>query len=304
MRPLDLQVNGYAGTDFNSDDLTAEALHHAVTCLQEDGVHGILATLITDTIPAMTHRLQRLVELRAQDPLARQLIPGIHLEGPFISSEPGYVGAHPPHAVKPANIEDMKRLLDAADGLTRLVTLAPENDPHFHTTAFLAAAGITVSAGHCNPSLDTLRTAIGHGLSMVTHLGNGCPLQLHRHDNFIQRCLSLHRDLWLCFIPDGVHVEFFALQNYLRSAGLERCIFVTDAISASRLGPGKHRLAGHAITIGEDLVACLPNGQFCGSTVTMPRIQTNALQHLGLDKAQLLQLIDHNPRQALRTPVD
>lgn len=302
MKPFDIQVNGYAGTDFNSDDLTAEALHHACQCLAQDGVDAILATLITDTIPAMEARLQRLVSLLEQDSFARQMIPGFHLEGPFISPLPGYVGAHPPQAVKPANIEDMKRLLDAAAGRARLVTLAPEHDEHFHVTEFLASAGITVSAGHCDPTLEQLETAIGHGLSMVTHLGNGCPLQLHRHDNFIQRALSLHDRLWLCFIPDGVHVEFFALKNYLRCAGVERAIFVTDAISAARLGPGSYHLAGREIAVGSDLVARLPNGQFCGSTVTLPRIQTHAQQDLGLDKDTLARLVDANPRKAVPLP--
>ena len=302
MKPFDIQVNGYAGTDFNSDDLTAEGLHHACQCLAQDGVDAILATLITDTIPAMTSRLRRLVGFLEEDSFARQMIPGFHLEGPFISPEPGYVGAHPPHAVKPANLEDMKLLLDAAAGRTRLVTLAPEHDERFHVTEFLASAGITVSAGHCNPSFSQLEQAIGHGLSMVTHLGNGCPLQLHRHDNFIQRALALHDRLWLCFIPDGVHVEFFALKNYLKCAGIERSIFVTDAISASRLGPGRYQLAGREIEVGDDLVARLPNGQFCGSTVTLPRIESHAQQDLGLSKSDLKLLVDSHPRLAVPLP--
>lgn len=302
MKPFDIQVNGYAGTDFNADDLTAEGLHHACQCLAQDGVDAILLTLITDTIEAMESRLRRINGFLERDSFARQMIPGFHLEGPFISPQPGYVGAHPPQAVKPANLEDMKRLLDAADGRTRLVTLAPEHDEHFHVTEFLASAGITVSAGHCDPSLAQLEAAIGHGLSMVTHLGNGCPLQLHRHDNFIQRALSLHDRLWLCFIPDGVHVEFFALKNYLRCAGIERAIFVTDAISAARLGPGQFHLAGREIAVGSDLVARLPNGQFCGSTVTLPRIQTHALQDIGLDKGELAKLVDTNPRKAVPLP--
>ena len=300
MRPLDLQVNGYAGTDFNRDGLTAEALHHACHCLEEDGNDAVLATFITDTIPNLENRMRTRAELREKDPLAKKMIAGIHIEGPFISTEKGYVGAHPPHAVKPANIEDAKRLLDAAHGLTKLMTLAPECDAGGHVTEFLVNGGVTVSAGHCNPTLDQLRAGISHGLSMFTHVGNACPLLMHRHDNIIQRVLSLSDQLWLCFIPDGVHIDFFALKNYLRCAGVERSIFVTDAISAARLGPGKYSLAGWDILIGDDLVARSPDGShFVGSTVTFPRIQTNALQHLGLSKADLAVLMDTNPRKAL-----
>ncbi len=300
MKPLDLQVNGYAGTDFNRDDLTAEALHHACVCLREDGCDSILATFITDHVETLVKRMSTLARLREQDDLAKSVIAGIHIEGPFINPEKGYVGAHPPQCVKPANLEDTKRLLDAAGGLTKIITLAPEHDDRFHVTEFLANNGITVSAGHCNPSLDVLRAATEHGLKMFTHVGNGCPMLMHRHDNIIQRALSLRDQLWLCFIPDGVHIDFFALANYLRVAGLEKTIFVTDAISAARLGPGDYTLAGWDIKIGEDLVARSPDGShFVGSTVTVPRILTNGQQQLGLSKAELQLLLDTNPRKAV-----
>lgn len=157
--------------------------------------------------------------------------------------------------MKPANIDDAKRLLNAAGGLAKLVTLAPEHDAGSKTTAFLTAPASPVSAGHCDPSLDQLRAACDAGLTMFTHLGNGCPIQMHRHDNIIQRALSLHERLWLCFIPDGVHVPFFVLKNWLASIGFERTIFVTDAISAARLGPGRYTLAGWDILVGDNLVA-------------------------------------------------
>ncbi|MBE7495703.1 MAG: N-acetylglucosamine-6-phosphate deacetylase [Verrucomicrobiaceae bacterium] len=299
MKPFDLQVNGYAGTDFNNDSLTAESLHHACEALVEDGCDAILATFITDEVPVLERRIGRLVELREKDELARRMITGIHIEGPFINPIKGYVGAHPPHAVKPANVDDARRLLAAAGGLARLVTLAPEHDEGCRTTAFLAGEGIVVSAGHCDPSLDQLRAACDAGLTMFTHLGNGCPVQMHRHDNIIQRALSLHERLWLCFIPDGVHVPFFVLKNWLSGIGLERAIFVTDAISAARLGPGRYTLAGWDILIGEDLVARSPDGShFVGSTVTVPRIKANALGQLGMTEAELERVLDTNPRRA------
>ena len=123
---------------------------------------------------------------------------------------------------------------------------------------------------------------------------------MHRHDNIIQRALSLRDKLWLCFIPDGVHIDFFALRNYLRVAGLKKTIFVTDAISAARLGPGKFTLAGWDIVIGEDLVARSPDGShFVGSTVTVPRILDNGVRELGLSTEDLQLLLETNPRAAI-----
>ena len=156
---LDLQINGYVGVDFNGDDLGANELHACCARLQQDGVAGILATVITDQMDAMTRRLARLVELREQDPLIRDTIWGLHVEGPFINETPGYVGAHPSGAVRPAQPELMQRLLEAAGGLTRIVTLAPEQDAGMQVTRMLADQGIVVSARHCNPTLDQLRAA-------------------------------------------------------------------------------------------------------------------------------------------------
>src|SRR5215207_9022562 len=92
---FDLQVNGYGGVDFNQDDLSADALHRACERLDADGVAGILATVITDDLQRMARRLSNLVRLREADPLATQLIAGLHVEGPFISPVQGYRGAHP-----------------------------------------------------------------------------------------------------------------------------------------------------------------------------------------------------------------
>ncbi|NNC87400.1 MAG: N-acetylglucosamine-6-phosphate deacetylase [Akkermansiaceae bacterium] len=300
MSPLDLQVNGYAGVDFNGDDLAAGDLHAACAALRDDGTGAILATIITDAAEKMTARLDRLAELRAADPLVASVIAGLHVEGPFISPEPGYVGAHPVEHVRRADAGFAERLVEAGGGLVKLVTLAPEQDPGFAVTKHLAARGIAVSAGHCDPSLDQLRGALDSGLSMFTHLGNGCPAHLPRHDNIVQRALSLADRMWITFIPDGAHIDFFALRNYLRAAGTERVIMVSDAISAARLGPGSYTLASWTLDIGTDLVARAPGGDhLVGSTLTMPRIRENLGAALGLSPGEIEQVIAVNPRRAL-----
>lgn len=300
MKPFDIQVNGYFGGDFTNPGITAGELHRTCVALEEDGVDNILATVITDEVDALCHKLSRLVELRERDGLAKKIIRGFHIEGPFINPEVGYVGAHPAECVKPANIDDSKRLLEATAGLTKLITLAPEFDEGMATTRFLADQGITVSAGHCNPSFDQLKAGIDAGLSMVTHVGNGCPVTLPRHDNFIQRALSLSDKLWCCFIPDGAHVDFFALKNYLKVAGIERSIMVTDAIAAAKLGPGRYTLSGMEIEVDEQGVARKPGSpNLAGATITMPQVRENLSQRLGLDDDQIRMLIDTNPRKAI-----
>jgi len=298
---IDLQVNGYGGVDFNQDDLTAGALHTACEHLERDGVAGILATVITENVERLCLRLANLVRHRKDDPLARRIIKGFHIEGPFISNVPGYVGAHPIDAVKPANVDDMKRLLQAAGGLTRIVTLAPENDPGFATTRFLAEQNITVAAGHTNASLDELRGAIDAGLSMFTHLGNACPMQIHRHDNIIQRALHCRDRLVFSFIPDGVHVHFTALRNYIDLVGVERAIVVTDAVAPAGKGPGRYKLGRWELDIADDMVARAPDGShLVGSAITMPRIWQHLTQTLGFSTTDAAKMMCVNPSRIAR----
>lgn len=300
MKPLDLQVNGYAGVDFNGDDLSPDGLRTACEALREDGVGGILATVITDSLDAMAARIARLVEWRRGDPLCAEMVVGLHLEGPFLSDREGFVGAHPAARVRDATPGDAQRLVDAGDGLVRLVTLAPERDPRFATTRSLADQGITVAAGHCDPSLDQLRGAIDAGLKMFTHLGNACAATVDRHDNIIQRALSLADDLFISFIPDGAHIPLFALANYLKAVPADRAVAVTDAISAARLPPGRHRLGAVELEVGTDGVARLPGTPYlAGSTATMPRVIEN-LRAIGLDDDRVAEMTSTNPREAIR----
>ncbi|HEY8749080.1 MAG TPA: hypothetical protein VIM11_13945, partial [Tepidisphaeraceae bacterium] len=274
--------------------------HEACEKLRAGGVAGILATIISADLETMAGRLRSLLRLREQDPLARQIIAGFHIEGPFINERDGYRGAHPAGAIRPGDRDAMKRLLDAADGLTRIVTLAPERDVGFEVTRMLANEDVVVSAGHTDASLDELKGAIDNGLSMFTHVGNGCPMMMHRHDNIIQRALSLSDRLWLTFIADGAHVPWPALGNYLKAAGTEKCIVVTDAIAAAGLGPGRYTLGHWDLMIGEDMVARAPDGShLVGSAGTMERSARNLIEHIGLKEADVRTLMIGNPRTAI-----
>jgi N-acetylglucosamine-6-phosphate deacetylase len=296
-----LQVNGYAGVDFNADDLTLETLRQACERMRADGVAGALATIITASLEQMTTRLARLARWREEDALIANVLWGWHIEGPFISPQPGFVGAHPAQCVMPANWDAMQRLLDAGAGLTRMVTLAPEHDTGFHVTARLKQRGIAVSAGHTDASRETLSAAIDRGLSLFTHLGNGCPPVLPRHDNIIQRALSLADRLWITIIADGAHVPFFVLGNYLRQVGVDRAIVVTDAISAAGMGPGRFTIGGVDAVVGDDGVPRSPKNpaQFAGSALTMPIAANNLRRHLHLEDKSVERLLNENARQAL-----
>jgi N-acetylglucosamine-6-phosphate deacetylase len=297
---VDLQVNGYADIDFNADELDADAVAGVCARLRDDGVAGILATVITADIDAMRRRLANVCRVRDTAREIADVIWGIHIEGPFLNEEAGYIGAHPAKSARPADMDAMQRLLDAAGGLTRIVTLAPERDDGQQVTKFLAAQDVRVSAGHCNPTLDELRASIDAGLSLFTHLGNGCPMMLPRHDNIIQRVLSMSDRLLIGFIADGVHVPFVALGNYLKCCGCERAFVVTDAIRGAGLGPGEYSIGDQHVVVDENLATwASDHSHLVGSAGTMQRSAENLRTKLGFDERQIQRLMVENPRRIL-----
>jgi len=292
----DIQVNGYAGIDFNQNNLTSEDLKYACKKLEEDNVEGIFAAIITADLSDMISRIKQLVYLREHDSIIHKMIKGIHIEGPFLNGEVGFRGAHPEKFILNPDLEIMKKLLEGGGGLVRIVTLAPEMDNNFEVIKYLKAQNIIVSAGHCNPQLEELKSAIDAGLSMFTHLGNGCPQELPRHDNIIQRVLSLKDQLLICFIADGIHIPFYVLKNYIKIAGVENCIITTDAMAAAGAKPGRYKISNIELEVGEDRVVREPGkDNFAGSAIDMKSSYANLIERVGLTSEEAKQLTYLNP---------
>lgn len=273
---VDLQINGLGGIDFNQTELEQEPWRRAIELLGRDGTSHFLPTLITDSIENLCRKLSNLARLCEQTNRDRSLpskAVGIHLEGPFLSAVPGYIGAHPAHHAIAMDTQQLKRLVDAADGWLKLVTLAPERDPNCEGIKLLVRENILVAAGHCNPSIDQLRRAIDAGLTLFTHLGNACPPNLPRHENVIHRVLALRESLKVTLIADGFHLPMWLLENWIEWFGDENVAIISDAISAAGLPPGVYQLSDRNVDVGVDGV---PRSQdrthFVGSGSTLGRM--------------------------------
>lgn len=281
-RWFDFQVNGFAGVDFQAEDLTLAQLEIAVAGLHRHGTAAVLATLITDTIDSLCRKLVRFEELRALSPRVAAAIPGYHIEGPWLSPEPGYRGAHPAEPMHAPSVDEFRLLQAAAGGRIRLITLAPEWPGSPECIAAIVRAGVQVSLGHTNASESQIDEAIRAGARFCTHLGNGAPLQLHRHDNIIQRLLA-RDELTACFIPDGVHLPPFVLRNLVRAKPAGKVLFTTDCMAGAGAGPGRYRIGRLDIEVGADGIARQPGGQgFAGSTLTPDAGVLRCREFLGL----------------------
>ena len=266
---VDLQVNGYSGVDFQQDNLTATQLLSATRQLRAAGCARWLLTLITDEWPKLTARLRALRALRATSPELQRAIAGWHIEGPFLSEQPGFHGAHPPALMldpTPAHIRELREIT-GHDPL--LLTLAPERPGAIDAIALAVSLGLKVNLGHTDASATTLRQAIQAGATGFTHLANGCPRALDRHDNILWRVLDLpHPALTVSLIPDGHHVSaapFRLIHRLLDPAAIS---YTTDAMAAAGAGPGQFTLGPLVVEVGDDQIVRQP-GQtnFAGSAL-------------------------------------
>ncbi|MDX1930597.1 MAG: N-acetylglucosamine-6-phosphate deacetylase [Pirellulaceae bacterium] len=293
---VDLQVNGYQGIDFNQPGRTVAELRFAAEAMQRDGVRKALPTLITGSIEDMCACIHGLRNAIETDELCHQLFAGIHLEGPFLSRKPGFIGAHPPQHALDTNLDALSKLVECGQGLVKLVTLAPEVDLEGRMTRFLVEQKVVVSAGHTDASLDAMDCCIEAGLSLFTHLCNACPPEMNRHDNIIYRALRRCDRLRYTLIADGFHVPKLLFENLLQWVPLERLAVVSDAISAAGLGPGVYRLAGREVAIGHDKAARDPSGKhFVGSACSMRDADRWLIDSIGLNETQRKALLATNP---------
>lgn len=297
---VDLQINGYLGIDFNDPEATTCDLERAAAAMREDGVVAALPTVITASPDAMLRCIHNLVHAIRDSELVAQIFKGIHVEGPFISPVSGYIGAHPvEHACAP-NLALLDRFIEAGCGHLRLLTLAPEVDQEASLTRHCVERGICVAAGHTDASVEQLACSIEAGLSLFTHLGNGCPRLMDRHDNIIFRGLAFADQIHISVIADGFHIPETLFAHFLRVIPREHLIVVSDAISAAGLGVGTYQLGGRSVTIGSDGAARDSSGEhFVGSASTLRQADSWLQACLGLSQAARRELLFHNPARFL-----
>jgi len=301
---IDIQNNGYAGVTFNRPEkLTEQSWELAYNQLVADQNRAILPTVVTNSVEHMAGCLAQMRKLIDSDERYQRMFPAFHIEGPCISPVEGYRGAHPQEHIRPASRDIFEPLIEAAGGAQYVakVTLAPECDKDLNCTRWLAEQGIIVSAGHTDAPYEVMRDAVDAGLSFYTHLGNGSAKLMDRHDNIIYRAMSLEK-IRCAMIPDGHHLPFWVIKNWIKWLGLERCILTTDCVAAAG-APEDYVMEDFEADVDRsgDTPVCRLRGTpyLAGSAITMPLCYRNAIEHIGLSEADAKTLLCDNPAKLI-----
>jgi N-acetylglucosamine-6-phosphate deacetylase len=277
---VDVQVNGFAGVDFNDPGVTPDDLRAAIAAIEATGVTRFLPTLITSSFARFKACAAALRQV--EDPA----IAGFHMEGPYISPVDGPRGAHPREHTATASRDDFARRQEAAGGRIVLVTLAPEVPGAIDLIEHLVSNGVRVAIGHTDAPPELMDAAVRAGATLSTHLGNGCAAVLPRHPNIIWQQAAADA-LFASLIVDGHHLPPSTVKVLARAKPAGRTILVTDATAAAGSPPGLHRLGDVEVEVGSDGRVSLRGTPFlAGSALTMNAAIGNMVRFTGVPLAE------------------
>jgi N-acetylglucosamine-6-phosphate deacetylase len=237
---FDIQVNGYKGSDYSSETLSSADILHVIESLSPSGTTRHIPTLVTAPQKRLLRNLAILAEARKTRPQVEAAIPGYHIEGPFISSEDGPRGAHDPLYIRNPDYQEYLEWQEAAEGLIKIVTLAPELEGAFDFIEKIVNDGTIASIGHTGASPDIIRKAIDAGASLSTHLGNGSHGMIPRLNNYIWEQLASD-DLTIGLISDSFHLPESVVRVFLKVKGLSKLILVSDVAVLGGSSPGTYK---------------------------------------------------------------
>jgi N-acetylglucosamine-6-phosphate deacetylase len=286
---FDVHIHGAAGHDVM--EATPQALDGVGSFLASRGTAAYLATTVTASLDATLFALDGLANEIAKLPQPGRARPlGIHLEGPFLSHEKR--GVQPEEHLLEPSVATFDRLVDAARGHVRLMTLAPELPGAIELTAHAASRGVRVSLGHSNATAAQTRAAINAGAVSATHTFNAMRPLDHREPGILGTVLT-DDQLYSELICDGIHTEPEIVRLWWRAKGPERSILVTDAMAAAGMPDGEYHLGGFPVQVKSG--RAMARGVLAGSVLTLDLALTNFIQFTGASVEQALRLLSTIP---------
>jgi N-acetylglucosamine-6-phosphate deacetylase len=286
---VDIHNHGGGGASFTSG--TVEDVLKGIHTHRLHGTTTLVASTVTGDMDFLAQRAGLLSELAEQSDLA-----GIHFEGPFIS--PCRKGAHSEALLRDPDPADVRKLVDAARGQAKMVTLATELPGGLDSVRLLAEHGVIAAIGHTDATYEQTVEAIDAGATVATHLFNAMPQLGHREPGPIAALLEDER-ITVELINDGTHLHAAALELAFHHAGAERVALITDAMDAAGFGDGRYMLGPLEVEVSEGVARLVEGGSIAGSTLTLDRAFKRSVTVDRLPVEDVVAAISANPARLL-----
>ncbi|WP_243740710.1 N-acetylglucosamine-6-phosphate deacetylase [Streptomyces sp. 8K308] len=286
---VDLHVHGGGGASFSAG--TAEEALRAIATHRAHGTTTMVASMVTGELGDLAAQAGELADLVEQGELA-----GVHFEGPFIARN--RCGAHQPSLLRDPDPSDVRKLLDAARGTARMVTLAPELAGGLDSVRLLRDAGVIAAIGHTDADYETTRWAVDAGATVATHLFNAMPPLAHRAPGPVAALLEDER-VTVELIDDGVHLHPAALRLAYKAAGPDRVALITDAMGAAGMGDGTYPLGPLTVDVVDGVARLQEVGTIAGSTLTLDMAFRRAVTVNGVSVPDAVRALSATPARLL-----
>jgi N-acetylglucosamine-6-phosphate deacetylase len=290
---IDNQVNGYHGVDFTGQRLSTNGIRSAAEALWKDGVTTFLPTLLTGSHDDLIRNFKVLAQAR-EDTFFRGSIPGFHLEGPYLSAEPGYYGCHPAQHLRRPSWKEFLEYQEAAEGKIIEVTIAPELDGAIEFIKSCSKNGIVTAIGHTNASAVEINLAVANGARLSTHLGSGCANLINRHRNPLWPQLA--NDLLTpTLIADGHHLTPEEIKVFYKIKGPQNLILTSDVNHLIGMPPGDYLYLGSKVILTDEGLVTNPElNCLAGASTPLIKGVENMMNATGCSLGEAINLASRN----------
>ncbi|MEV3950569.1 MULTISPECIES: N-acetylglucosamine-6-phosphate deacetylase [Streptomyces] len=286
---VDMHNHGGGGASFATG--TAEDVLTGVRTHRAHGSTTVVASTVTGDLDFLARQAGMLSELVEQGELA-----GIHFEGPFIS--PCRKGAHSEALLRDPDPAEVRKLVDAARGTAKMVTLATELPGGIESVRLLAEHGVIAAVGHTDATYEQTVAAIEAGATVATHLFNAMPALGHRAPGPIAALLEDER-VTVELINDGTHLHPAALELAYHHAGAGRVALITDAMDAAGSADGDYLLGPLGVVVKDGVARLVDGGSIAGSTLTLDTAFRRAVTVDKIPVEDVVRSISANPARLL-----
>ncbi|WP_428328101.1 N-acetylglucosamine-6-phosphate deacetylase [Mucilaginibacter sp.] len=281
---IDLQIYGSGGKLFAGTPEVA-ALERMETDLLSQGTTGFFATIGTNTNQIVEQGIEAAKTYRDK---CKGNFWGLHLEGPYLN--PIKRGAHPEKFIKKATLAEVKSWIEQADGVIKMITIAPELQDQ-EVIDYLNDHGVIISSGHSNATYEQGKSFLNNPIKAVTHLFNAMPQMHHRDPGYIPAIFEERP--YTSIVADGIHVNFAMIRLAKRELG-NKLFLITDAVTAATEGAYQHKFTGDRYV--------MPDGTLSGSSLTMLKAVQNCVEHAGITLAEAINMASLYPAQLASLP--